>query len=253
MYSTTQSVHKSTFKAQITETIENIINFLKNPNRPETFADMTIKEFLKLLLITFLAIVPLGLLLHLFDIEQFDHKIEALIQNHLWLLVFAGIFIAPLLEEPVYRLHQNLKYKSIAWSFGLSFLLIHDTWYPLIVFWVYLAYLFIQLNQGKQPSLKIVIWVSSILFGLVHMGNYTDFDYSKYFYLVPFLVGIQILLGLILSYVRLTYGMKWAIFFPWRLQCHLIDSFGDFLRTIKKLKKFLSCCFSARSKTNLVS
>ncbi|MGY6520491.1 MAG: CPBP family glutamic-type intramembrane protease [Mongoliitalea sp.] len=213
MYHTTHAVLKPSFKAQIKETIETIINFLKKPNRPETFADMTPKEFLKLLLITFLAIVPLGLLLHLFDIEQFDHKIEAMLENHLWLIVFAGIFIAPLLEEPVYRLHQNLKYSSLAWGFGLSFLLLSEVWYPLILFWVYLAYLFIQLNHGKQPSLKMVIWVSSILFGLVHMGNYTDFDYDKYFYLVPFLVGFQIVLGLILSYVRLTYGMKWAIIF----------------------------------------
>jgi hypothetical protein len=208
---TEQHQQKNKLHDPITKTIQKVLNFLLHPSRPEQYIPMTGQEFFKLLLTTFLVIIPLGLLMDFFDIDQFDHKLEELLKDHLWIVVATGIILAPLIEEPVYRLHQNLKYRSLAWSSGLSFLLINDTWYPLIVFWVYLAYLFIQLNQGKQPSLKMVIWVSSILFGLVHMGNYTDFDYGKYFYLVPFLVGIQILLGLILSYVRLTYGMKWAI------------------------------------------
>ncbi|MCH7409775.1 hypothetical protein MM239_10250 [Belliella sp. DSM 111904] len=45
------------------------------------------------------------------------------------------------------------------------------------------------------------------------MGNYVDFDYGMYFYLIPLMVGAQFLIGLVLSYIRLNYGINWAIIF----------------------------------------
>jgi membrane protease YdiL (CAAX protease family) len=82
-----------------------------------------------------------------------------------------------------------------------------------MIFWVYLSYLLYVAHKGNMPNLKFATWASAIFFALVHIGNYKDFDYSAYFYLVPLLVSPQFLGGLILGYIRLNQGMKWAIIF----------------------------------------
>jgi hypothetical protein len=52
-----------------------------------------------------------------------------------------------------------------------------------------------------------------LLFANVHLGNFTDFDHAQYFYWGTFLVGAKFLIGLVLSYIRLNHGMKWAMIF----------------------------------------
>jgi peptidoglycan/LPS O-acetylase OafA/YrhL len=79
--------------------------------------------------------------------------------------------------------------------------------------YIYLIYLFVKVNQGQEPNLKFVVYFSAAMFALVHMGNFTEFDYGKYFYWVPLLVAAQFVIGLVLSYIRLNHGMKWAIVF----------------------------------------
>jgi hypothetical protein len=70
-----------------------------------------------------------------------------------------------------------------------------------------------NISKGNTPNLRFVIWTSSAFFGIIHMGNYTYFDYSTHFYWVPLMIGAQFLVGLVLSYIRLNHGMKWAIIF----------------------------------------
>jgi len=107
----------------------------------------------------------------------------------------------------------DLKKSHIWWSLGLSVLLISEIWYPAVLLMLYLIFLQIRVSQNNPPSQKIVVYVSAVLFALIHMVNFKEFDYSQYFYWVPFLVGIQFWIGLVLSYIRLNHGMKWAIAF----------------------------------------
>ncbi|EIM75841.1 abortive infection protein [Nitritalea halalkaliphila LW7] len=69
------------------------------------------------------------------------------------------------------------------------------------------------MKAGNPPSLKGVIWISSGLFALVHIGNFGGVDWGQYFYLIPFLVLAQFLVGLVLSFIRLQHGMLWAMLF----------------------------------------
>ena len=146
-------------------------------------------------------------------IDQFDHKLLDLLKKNKWLFAFLGVFLAPLIEEPIFRLHLDLKKSSLWWSLGLSILVISELWYPAALLMIYLILLLIMVYRGVQPNRKYVIFISAALFGLVHMINYTGFDFGKYYYWVPFLVAIQFFLGLILSYIRLKHGIKWAIIF----------------------------------------
>jgi membrane protease YdiL (CAAX protease family) len=195
------------------KTLENLISFLKSPYKANVYDDIKFKDFISLLILTIAFVVPYAILLEWSGIDQFDHKLTELLENNKWLVAVLAIFLAPLLEEPVYRLHLDLKKSHIAWSLGLSLLLISEVWYPLGIFWVYLVYLIVMINLNKKVNLKFVVYFSSAMFALIHMANFTDFDYEKYFFLVPILVSSQFIGGLILSYIRLNHGMKWAIVF----------------------------------------
>lgn len=194
-------------------TFISLLSFLKSPYLPETYSPIKPKNFLILLILTLALIIPYGLLLEAAGIDQFDNLIEQMLKDHKWLVAISAIFLAPLLEEPIFRLHLDLKISSIWWGIGLSVLLLSEVWWPVALIWVYLFFLTYRVSKGNPPNLKYVIWISSVLFALVHMGNFTDFDYGRYFYWVPFMVGAQFVVGLVLSYIRLNHGMKWAMIF----------------------------------------
>lgn len=195
------------------KTLEKLMSFLKAPYRATSYNNLKAIDFFYLLLITLAVVIPYALILEWAGMDQFDHKILEILEKNKWLVAVLVIIFAPILEEPVYRLHLDLKKSSILWSLGLSLLLINSIWYPLAIFWIYLIYLYVKVNQGQSPNLKFVVYFSSAMFALVHMGNFIDFDYGKYFYVVPLLVAAQFVIGLVLSYIRLNHGMKWAIIF----------------------------------------
>ncbi|ERM83192.1 CAAX amino terminal protease [Rhodonellum psychrophilum GCM71 = DSM 17998] len=197
----------------MTQTFTKLKSFLKSPYHKESYENIRGKEFFFLLLITFAIVIPYAFILDLAGMDQFDHKLEFLLKKNKWLVAVLAIVIAPLLEEPIYRLHLDFKKSSIWWGLGLSLLLISEVWIPVALLWIWLFFLLYKVNKGEMPNLKYSIFISSVLFGLVHLMNFTDFDYAQYFYWVPFMVGAQCLIGLVLSYVRLNYGMKWGIIF----------------------------------------
>jgi len=92
-------------------------------------------------------------------------------------------------------------------------LIISEFWYPVVALWIYLIWLLVSVSKNNPPSLKIVVYISAILFGLIHLGNFTSLDYTAQFYLIPLLVGAQVFVGLVISFIRLTHGMKWAMIF----------------------------------------
>jgi hypothetical protein len=195
------------------KTVENLLSFLKSPYQVETYSNIKISDFIFLLLITILVVVPYALILEWAGIDQFDNIMMELLEKNKWLLAIMAIFLAPLIEEPIFRLHLDLKKSSIWWGLGFSLLMISGVWYPVALIWGYLIFLYVMISKGLKPNLKFVVYCSSALFALVHMTNFTEFDYGKYFYLVPFLVAAQFVVGLVLSYIRLNHGMKWAIIF----------------------------------------
>lgn len=190
-----------------------VISYLKEPTIAADYQRIKLKEFVILLVLTLLVAVPFGLLLEWAGVDQFDHMLMEVLDTNKWLVLVLGIVIAPLIEESVFRLHLDLKRSSIWWGLGLTVLTLNEVWYPTAILMVYLVYLLIRSRDVDLPSQKFVVYTSAILFALVHMGNYIDFDFGKYFYWVPFLVIIQFWVGLVLSYIRSKHGMWTAIGF----------------------------------------
>ncbi|MFO7033310.1 CPBP family intramembrane metalloprotease, partial [Limnospira fusiformis CCALA 023] len=143
------------------KTLEKLLSFLKAPYRAESYSNLKTGDLLYLLVITLVVVIPYAFILEWAGMDQFDHKLMEILEKNKWLVAVLAIFFAPILEEPVYRLHLDLKKSSILWSLGLSLLLINSVWYPLALFWIYLIYLYVKVNQGQTPNLKFVVYFSS--------------------------------------------------------------------------------------------
>lgn len=128
------------------------------------------KEFLHLLLITFVIVILYAFILDLAGMDQFDHKMEFLLKENKWLVGLIAIVIALLLEEPIYRLRLNFKKSSIWWGLGLSLLLISEAWITLFMLWIWLFFFLFKVSKGDQPNLKYSIFISLAL--LFYWGNY---------------------------------------------------------------------------------
>lgn len=145
------------------------------------------------MLVLILLISGLGTL-GLFDRD--NHKITDMIKTFpvVELLAFT-VIIAPVFEELIFRLY--LRYKN---NYALHFLIsiVSPTGVR---------------NEQKAETFLISIWkkrykfifyFSAVLFGLIHIINY-EFSYTILL-LSPILVAPQIILGLIIGYLRVRIG-----------------------------------------------
>ncbi|MFC3879654.1 type II CAAX prenyl endopeptidase Rce1 family protein [Algoriphagus namhaensis] len=193
--------------------LKKVIDFIKNPERPESYQPISAKDFFTLLGLVLVVIIPYAFLLEKLDVGQFDNALEELLENYKWFVVAGVIVLAPLIEEPIFRLHLDYKKSSIYWGMGLSILVISEFWFISLAFLGYLFFLLMKIKDDQPPKLKLIVFMSAGFFGLVHLGNYTGFDWVGKFYYVPLLVGAQFVLGLVLSYVRINHGIRAAMLF----------------------------------------
>lgn len=191
--------------------IKELVHFLMFPTQVAGYRGMSFSSFFKFLLLKFALAIPFVLILVLAGADELDHKLDDDVFDNPWLFTFFLVCLAPLLEELVFRLHLDLKKSHILWGLGMSLLTFRDIWVPFALTFIYLLYLLISVYTKKPPEMKWVILISSVWFGILHLANYSDLDYGRYFYLIPFLIGSQVCGGLVLSFIRLNYGMKWAI------------------------------------------
>lgn len=210
---------------------KKLTSFLQNPVRPEQHTPISAKDFFTLLAMILVIIIPYAFVLEQIDISQFDNTIEELLKQYKWLVVIGAIVLAPLLEEPTFRGPLNYKKNSIYWGIGLSILFISELWFIALAYMGYLFFILMKVKDGEPPKLKLVIFLSAAFFGLVHLGNYQGFDWIGKFYYIPVLVGVQFLLGLILSYIRLHHGLKVCMLFHGAYNAIILIPtalFGDF-------------------------
>lgn len=187
--------------------------FLSNPTKSEPYTKMPARSIFALLMVTLTLVVPFSFLLDWLGVDQFDSILEKMLAENKWVVLFLVIVVAPLMEESIFRLHLDLRITSIWWGLGLSMILISQQWYFTVAFMAYLIYLLVRVFRQQPPDLKFVVFVSSLFFAIVHLGNYSNFELTRHFHWIPVLVAAQFLIGLILSYIRLTHGVRYAMLF----------------------------------------
>lgn len=204
------SSHSATLMPKI---ISDLLLFIKNPQVNAMVAPLSPGNFFTLLLMTFALVIPYALLLESVGVGQFDNVMEDFIRDHKYLLLLLVIIMAPLLEETIFRYHLTLQPKAIWWSLALSLLMISQMWWLAAMLLLYLVVLLVLVLNKQKPPLHLVVYLSAFFFGIVHLGNYTNFDFVANLYWIPFLVGVQFALGLLLSFIRLHFGLAKAIYF----------------------------------------
>ena len=155
---------------------------------------------------------------------------DVMIRENILLVVISVVIMAPLIEEVVFR--SFLRYRPFRLSlfigfvyitFLFQFVEIGGQWeflsfysVVLLVFFG-LGLVFKFLYNGS--SLKILyhryffvlFYGVALVFGFAHIFNYSN--WMSMWFLAPLLVLPQIVGGFMLGYVRMLYGLKWAVFF----------------------------------------
>ena len=191
----------------------DFLRYVCSPKLDYTPVAFKWSQFLGLLLSCFLVIIPYALLLEYLDIEGLDHKLEDMLKNHKLLLVGMAVIAAPIIEETVFRYHLTLSKSTILVSLLVSLLLIGEYWWINGLISGYLLIIGVLTHLDRKISFKAVYYCSALFFGLIHMSNFSNFDFQSLFYLIPILVFVQFLLGLVMGYLRVVHGFWYAVLF----------------------------------------
>src|SRR5690606_23373751 len=193
--------------------LNDLLLFIKNPQVDIGATRLSLINFFILLLVTFALVIPYSFIMNWVGIGQFDHLMEDFLQDYKFVVLIMTIVIAPLLEESIFRYHLTLRIKAICWSLALSLLMLSGMWWITVGLLLYLVVLLVLVLNNKKPPLYFVVYVSGFFFGIVHLSNYGNFDFFLNFYWIPFLVGTQFAIGLLLSFIRLNFGLARAMYF----------------------------------------
>ncbi|WP_286812750.1 MULTISPECIES: CPBP family intramembrane glutamic endopeptidase [unclassified Maribacter] len=171
----------------IKETLLDLYHFIKNPT--DTRFELSFKEktsfiFILLifeLIITFVLIAPIEWGMNLLIDVRTDR-----INYHetIWVMVFGYIMLMPLIEELIFR--YFLRYKGFKTRF-------------------------ISIKKWKS-IFHILVYLSALMFGLVHLTNYTNNE-NVFYILAPFTIISQILGGLIISFIRVRLSFIYGVFY----------------------------------------
>ncbi len=159
--------------------LQEIWQFIKNPtyqedeNRdPKHRLTILLQLLLIALIISILLGATIGLIKTTFSLDFGGHAIESALEKFSpWFLAFAAVVLAPLLEEFIFR--------------G-----------PMIFF-------------KDKPYFNYIFYGLTLVFGFYHISN---FEISRtILFLSPVLVAPQISLGALLGFIRVRFGLRWAI------------------------------------------
>ncbi|MBS9523760.1 CPBP family intramembrane metalloprotease [Litoribacter alkaliphilus] len=175
-----------------------------------------VKGLLILFLVKLFLITVYLIILDITGLDKFDYddRFDQLIKDSpLLILLLVGV-LAPFGEELVFRFPLNIKLKSFLVALAFSILVMFSEFWPLMLAYILiLLSIFIVKKIGKPVPLKWLVYFSSAIFALIHLGNYQELDFLAYWYLMPFLVLSQFFGGLILCFLRLSHGLWLAIYF----------------------------------------
>jgi uncharacterized protein len=180
--------------------------------------------FIASIFLGYLFIFPFGLfsgmLLKLFSFSDSDFRLGTI------KIILAGILIAPLLEEFLFRLVLVPTYKNFVLLSIISFIcailsilkLSHTLCFIFLVLFVttFLALLNVRVFKKVQflllRNFKLYFYVDCIIFGFYHLTNYSPVNW-KLMVLAPLILLPQIILGTFIGTIRMKYGFLYAVIF----------------------------------------
>jgi len=195
-------------------------SYIKNPISPEGFQRIGWKHFFLMILIYLALALPLGLIgyitLKLTGVTRIP------LEFSLYQKLFFVILLGPLSEELQLRLllvfnrRNVVVFVSTCAALAIIFFFKHKSKYLIYAILVAISsivYLYHhQFNGYVSKHYKLFFFFFAVLFGLLHIMNFTGITVHNFIFM-PLLVLPQILLGLILGYIRVIYGFGYGLLF----------------------------------------
>ena len=139
---------------------------------------------------------------------------ESLKDQH-WRFFILVAILAPIIEEVIFRLCLvfNPSYFAILFSILITSIIYNLTSFMpalisllllFIVFYFIAVHYKILINRFWNNYLGYLVYFSSLSFGLLHVGNYQIVGAFQLF-IIPLLIFPQLVMGFLLSFVRLYY------------------------------------------------
>lgn len=233
--------------------IYSLFQFLSYPDRltrsKESLQDQFL-EVIKIFLFVFSIVIFIAApLMYLVGADELPNKMEELtdlgidnvLLRNLTIFVLA-VILAPIIEEFVFRF--PLKYNRGAMFLGVIFLCAivygvllnfpldpsHAAYITIGFGIVVLTFVLIKYDSGDSMIFNtkrlfpIIFYATAVLFAYAHILNY--YLPSEKWFLTPILVLPQFLLGLVLGFVRIKYGL-WA-----SILVHAMNNFIPFLAIV---------------------
>ena len=202
--------------------MDSFISYLKNPFYCES-RKLSAIRFIALYFIYYAGAIAIG-----FVITIVSNALHLGHPNPGWsplMTILIAILLAPFYEEVIFRSLLRFKWSNILLFSTSLIVMVAFSIYrskfvlaiPLSVFVLVVLLLVTLFTRDKvelfiASKFKYFFYGSSILFGLVHASNFTgNVNYILAFSFI--LGGPQIVLGLILGYIRMNHGLKYSILF----------------------------------------
>ncbi|MFW5888487.1 MAG: CPBP family intramembrane glutamic endopeptidase [Patescibacteria group bacterium] len=199
-----------------------------------------------IIVVVFILGVLFSMLMNFLGVEEIKSSVmDMFLDQPLYVFLFLAIVWAPVVEEFTFRL--GLLYSPFRLSFSAAFLMIivfsllfkFTDIYSLPFFpeglvdfvqdkGLYL-YIFSVLSLGsifgfvlrRKTDFNVVqkfytknftkiFYCSAILFAILHLLNFNNS--GNFWFLLPLLIVPQFLVGLVLAYIRMKYGIIWSVF-----------------------------------------
>jgi len=202
--------------------MNSFICYLKNPFYCES-RKLSIFKFIALIFFYLLATISIGIIS--FIVCEAFHLVHNKQEWSPLKTILIGILLAPFYEEVLFRSLLRFKWSSILifvpTAIALSAFSIYKSKFILPILlslFVLGLFLFITIFSRKKiesfitSKFKYFFYSSSIIFGFMHVFNFTGNTYL----ILTFsfiLCGPQIVLGLILGYIRMNHGLKYSFLF----------------------------------------
>lgn len=186
--------------------LDELIQFLRNPvlqkDTESSFFDRIIKFIILLIscfMISFFLSFVMGFLFQSGLIENEYHAFDELKDLPGYQILIMAAVLAPILEEIIFRAPLVLFKSPLQLYFKPIPFLDKKIEFPTM-----------EIELFKDPRVfRYIYYTLALTFGYVHLFNY-QID-TQILLFSPILVAPQIVLGLIFGFVRVRFGLPWAI------------------------------------------
>jgi uncharacterized protein len=201
--------------------VELIFTYLKRPYYIRN-GIINWSIFFKAWILTILFTLPLGPII---EILKKIASIKETDFNYSPLIVFLSmVLLAPIIEELIFRLILKPRYINCVIFTLVNGLLAIIFLYKKVFFMfipvslISLISLYFLLNKKGFKNLqtfflghfKLFFYLSSFLFGFLHVTNYEPFNY-KLIIVMPILISPIVVTGILLGFIRMKFGIIYSI------------------------------------------